>query len=52
MRYGAPTSWRVHRVLLAERMGWSLEYVDALDMAEVVEILTVLGAKAAAMSYE
>lgn len=34
--------WAVMRWLLAERMHWTLDYVDGLDMGEVVDGLRVM----------
>ena len=34
--------WAVTRVLLAERMHWTLDYVDGLDWRDVQDVLTVL----------
>lgn len=32
-------------MLLAERMGWTLDYVDGLDARDVLDTFTVLDAK-------
>lgn len=36
------------RVQIARRFGWTLEYVDGLDMEDIVTILAVWEAEAAA----
>jgi hypothetical protein len=42
LRFGAPPPPEYWRVALCERFGWTLEYVDNLSMADVVEVLAVL----------
>ena len=42
MRFGKPVAWDVQRVLLAERMHWTLDYIDNLaddDLAAVTGVL-------------
>ena len=36
------------RILVAEAMHWTLEYVDSLELREVLEVLVVLNARTAA----
>lgn len=31
------TSYKVHRLLLAERFHWTLDYIDGLDMLDIAE---------------
>lgn len=38
---GDLTEWQVTRVEIAERMGWTLEYVDSLSKYEVVALLGI-----------
>lgn len=42
LRFGRPLPWLYWRWRLAERMGWSLEYVDSLSTKDVLEGLDVL----------
>jgi hypothetical protein len=35
--------------LIAQAMGWTLEYVDGLELYDVMDVLTVLGARTAAL---
>lgn len=43
--------WEVQRVFLAERFqGWTLEYIDALDAADLFAIYAVLEGKERALA--
>jgi len=39
---GAPTPFEFIRWQLAEKMGWTLEYIDGLDMATLAEYLQIM----------
>jgi len=40
--------WEGFRVMLAERFGWTLEYIDSLSEKDFVSILAVLDGRAKA----
>ena len=48
LKFGEPLDWRGVRWLVAERMRWTLEYVDSLDVGELQEGLAVWRGKATA----
>jgi hypothetical protein len=37
-------AYLVNRVMLAERMGWTLDYVDSIDVMEAADIMAILDA--------
>jgi hypothetical protein len=43
-------SWQYWRWWLAEKMGWTLDYVDQLDLADLMEGLIVLNTRDKAIS--
>lgn len=42
LRMGRPLPWKYWRVWLCERMGWTLEYVSEMDLADAVETIEIL----------
>jgi len=44
LRFGQELPWEYWRISLAEKFGWTLEYVDGLDLVDVLQIATVLNA--------
>jgi len=42
LRFGEDWPVDLVRVYLAERFGWTLDYIDSLDMEEVLTVLEVL----------
>lgn len=48
IKAGAPLPPEALAVILCERFGWTLEYVYALDMADVAMIMAVLDGQARA----
>lgn len=49
---GRSLGWFYWRVWLAERFGWSLEYVDALDLIEAFELVDICQSKDTAIAHE
>lgn len=47
---GRPLPWDYWRLWLAERFGWTLEYVDALDHTEVLRAIDILTSADKAMA--
>lgn len=41
IRYEEPLPWRALRWMIQERTGWTLEYIDSLDMVTVADALAV-----------
>ena len=52
IRFGRPLPWTYWRWRLAERMNWTLEYVDGLETKDVLEGLDVLKSKDKAFADE
>lgn len=44
--------WAFSRVVLAERFGWSLEYIDSLDHETVGEIFGVISGQNKQRAYQ
>jgi len=40
-RYGASMPWAGERWVIQEITGWTLEYIDNLDMADILELHAV-----------
>jgi hypothetical protein len=41
-RFHGHADWRIQRVLIAERFpGWTLEYIDGLDIEDLLGVTTV-----------
>jgi hypothetical protein len=49
-RFGAEMPLEAVRVLLAREFGWTLEYVDSLDIEDVQDVMAVLDGLARASS--
>ena len=52
IRFGRPLPWTYWRWRLAERMNWTLEYVDAMETMDVLEGLDVLKSRDKAVADE
>jgi hypothetical protein len=44
--------WAYWRLWLCQQMGWSLEYVDALDMWEAYEMIDMMQSAELARAHE
>lgn len=55
MAFGGPLNEEdahyLRRVLLCERFGWTLDYVDSLDPSEILRTVLILDAKDKAQAF-
>lgn len=52
IRFGRPLPWAYWRWRLAERLSWTLEYVDDLETREAMEGLDILKSRDKAVADE